>query len=87
MDKFAKLFDSPKWGQILVILHTGDDDKPELVCYVQPEGLGVCNISIGFDDWDAARKALEEADDKFVDYIAETLSEPFSKANDDEDEE
>lgn len=64
---FAKLFESPKYGQILVKLDTDPVDfAPEVRVYVKPKHLGVCSCAIGFQDddqgWDLAEKALDEAD-------------------------
>lgn len=51
---FAKIFDSSKYGQILVKQDTDPDDgKPEVRFYVKPDGLGVCSGAIGFKDSDA----------------------------------
>lgn len=64
-DKFAKLFETPV-GQILVMLCSGDDDKPEIRFFAKPEGLGVCFVAITFDDsdkgWDAAGRVFEAID-------------------------
>jgi len=64
---FAKLFESPKYGQILAKLDTHHEDHtPEVRFYVQPKKLGVCSFALGFEDddrgWELAEKAFEKAD-------------------------
>lgn len=63
---FAKLFDTPRFGQVLALLDTDDNGRPALHWYVKPIDLGVCRIALGFNDsdtgWDAAEKALAKAD-------------------------
>lgn len=50
---FAKLFEHPIHGQILVKLDSGDGDTDaEVRFYVEPPNLGVCSVAIGFDDND-----------------------------------
>lgn len=43
---FAKLFNDTKYGQILVVLNTCDEGKPQITFSFQPEGLGVCSVAI-----------------------------------------
>lgn len=76
MKQFAKLFDRPKYGQVVMMLGT-DDDKPELQCFVKPDGLGVCQVAIGFGEWAPAEKALAEADEAFADQVAAAIFEPM----------
>ena len=63
---FAKLFDTQRFGQVLALLEPDDKGNPALHWYVEPKGLGVCRIALGFKDtddgWDAAERALEKAD-------------------------
>lgn len=64
---FAKLFESTKYGQILVKLDTHHEDHtPEVRFYVQPKNLGVCSFAIGFKDddqgWELAEQAFEKVD-------------------------
>ena len=77
MNQFAKMFDRPKYGQVVMLLRTDDDDKPELQCFVKPDGLGVCQVAIGFDEWPPAEKALADADDAFADQVAAAIFEPM----------
>ncbi|MDR5868125.1 hypothetical protein [Halomonas koreensis] len=62
---FAKLFESPKYGQILAKLDTHHEDHtPEVRFYVQPKNLGVCSFAIGFEDDDQGWKLAEQAFEK-----------------------
>lgn len=73
---FAKLFERPGYGQVLAVLDAGDNG-PELRWSVQPPELGVCSMALGFADtdagWDAAEKALADADDGAADVAARAL--------------
>lgn len=64
---FAKLFESPKYGQILAKLDTDPEEHaPEVRFYVELKNLGVCSFAIGFDDsdqgWNQAERAFEKCD-------------------------
>ena len=52
MSDFAKLFESEKYGQILVIKSTDDTEKPEIKFSCEPEGFGVCSIGAKFANTD-----------------------------------
>jgi hypothetical protein len=61
MEKFAKLFEDTKCGQILVMLQESDDkDGPEIRYYFKPEGMGVCNCTINYKDSETAWDSAEE---------------------------
>ena len=48
---FAKLFDTPDYGQLLLKIDQADDEADvEVRLYAQPPGLGVCSFSCGFSD-------------------------------------
>lgn len=49
MGDFAKTFNHPKHGQILVKIDESDAGPPEVRFYAQPPDLGVCSIALGFD--------------------------------------
>jgi len=65
--EFSKIFDSKKYGQILVKADVGEDNAPEIRYYFKPEKLGVCSVAIGFSDDDHGWKLQEHA------YQAQTL--------------
>lgn len=46
---FAKLFETSV-GQILVKSDTNEDGNPEVRIFFEPEGFGVCNVALSFDD-------------------------------------
>ena len=81
-DKFAKLFETEKYGQILVKIDSSDDG-PEVRFYFQPENLGVCSIAHSFKDsdagWLAAEKFFHKVDvevaEENVKYISSNLNE------------
>ena len=55
---FAKLFEHPEHGQILVKLDQGTDGtEAEVRFYVEPPNLGVCSCASGFDGDDAWERA------------------------------
>ena len=75
MSKFAKLFETEKFGQILVKIDKGEDESPEIRVYVSPPKLGICSWAAGYPDsdegWDTAEKAFEE---KFTPEFAESIA-------------
>ncbi|SDJ89184.1 hypothetical protein [Billgrantia gudaonensis] len=82
---FAKIFQSPAYGQILVKLDSADDDgSPEVRFYVKPKNLGVCSFAIGFSDsdegWNAAERGFENTDLKKAEQGIATMFEDFPVA-------
>ena len=72
MANFAKIFDHPDYGQILVVARGNTDGAPELVWSIKPEGLGVCDVAIGFDGddaWEKLDKAFDKADAAMADEV------------------
>jgi hypothetical protein len=66
MNKFAKTFDSDKYGQILVVNETDEDGNPEVKFSMRPKNLGICSIGSkfsgnpeGFDKADAFFDAVD----------------------------
>ena len=78
MDKFCKLFETEKYGQILVKLDRAyNNDGAELRIYVQPEGLGVCSIATLYGDterdWARAESALANLDQAKAERVAASI--------------
>ena len=65
MKQFAKLFESKEYGQILMVLDTGDEAQPEVRFSFMPENLGVCSVALKFEDTDAGWEEAEKAFTKF----------------------
>lgn len=63
--KFCRTFDVPRYQQIVMIKKQSELGAPEIRFFFQPEGYGVCNFGIGWDDDDAEKKS-EEAFNKMV---------------------
>jgi hypothetical protein len=59
---FAKLYESNRFGQILVKIDTDSDEgRPEVRFYFKPKGLGVCSAALIFADSDQGWELAEEA--------------------------
>lgn len=52
MRKFAKIFETEGYGQILVIKNKDDDGFPQVQFQVYPKGMGICAAAIGFPKTD-----------------------------------
>lgn len=65
MEKFCKLFESEKFGQILVMKDTRDDGAPAVFVKFIPQGMGVCGPDYAFNDdneddaWDKVDKLFD----------------------------
>lgn len=57
MDKFIKLFEYEEYGQVAVIRGEFDDD-PAVRIFYKPPGLGICKITVGFDDDESADQSF-----------------------------
>lgn len=60
MEKFAKLFEDEKYGQIVVLLDTDDEGDPCVRFMTQPSGLGVCAAGISFHEHDDAQATFDK---------------------------
>ncbi|AWX99539.1 hypothetical protein A8139_05670 [Marinomonas primoryensis] len=83
MADFAKLFNTEKHGQILVMLNSVDNGA-EVKFFFKPLGFGVCEISNNFIDtdkgWDSAHQYFDSIDEaKAVDSVLPALKN-FSTA-------
>jgi hypothetical protein len=70
MNKFAKLFESEKYGQLVVILQSADEGNPEIRLFFKPSGLGVCSIAASFKD--DSEQSWESCEKIFNDFTIET---------------
>lgn len=63
MKKFAKLFESEKYGQIVAMLTDNDETgKPQISFYCMPgEPLGICRTCINFEDSEKGERNRDEA--------------------------
>lgn len=64
-ESFAKMFNSSKFGQLLALRSTENDQgNPEVRVFCEPQQLGVCSGALIFNDseagFDAQEKALRE---------------------------
>lgn len=59
--KFAKVYDNKRFGQIIIMKKQTEIGAPELRFYFQPEGFGVCEFAIGFNDQDATEERFNLA--------------------------
>ena len=77
---FAKLFDNPKYGQILVKRDVNTEEAPEVRIYFSPPEMGVCSVAFGFaDSEDGDKKAdkcfYEMDESKAADVVAKAAPE------------
>lgn len=64
MFNFATIFESIKFGQILVFKDTDDDQKPCLRFAVVPSNLGTCFVVLSYNDDDDGWAKRDAAFDK-----------------------
>ncbi|MGD9809673.1 MAG: hypothetical protein AB7E76_02665 [Deferribacterales bacterium] len=74
MDKFAKLYETEKYGQILV-LKEDHEDEPSISVKVRPEGLGGASFSFNYNDSDEGIEELCRCFDEFTQEAAEEAAE------------
>lgn len=84
MRDFAKLFNAKEHGQIVVIIQSNDEDKPEVRFFFKPEGLGVCSTALVFDDsdagWDECEQFFDSIDEEQAIKLVVEISERFGVA-------
>lgn len=77
---FARLFETDRFGQILVTFSINDLDEPEITFSFTPKNLGICSATIGFDDTEDGLMTAEALFEKFstletvLDFIQPTIT-------------
>jgi hypothetical protein len=85
MEKFAKIFESERFGQLLVVAGTGDDGEPELKITGKPKGFGLSSICVGFPSTERGWLGLDNSFEKMDLEAAESaVTDMFEFANDSE---
>jgi hypothetical protein len=77
--KFAKIFENKRLGQVVIMKKQTELGAPELRFFFQPEGFGVCEFAIGFNDQDATESRFEEAYNEMTPQIAYEIIDGYLK--------
>jgi hypothetical protein len=77
--KFAKIFENKRLGQVIIMKKQTELGAPELRFFFQPEGFGVCEFAIGFNDQDASESRFTEAYDEMTPQIAYEIIDGYLK--------
>ena len=75
--KFAKVFEVKRIGQIVIMKKQTEIGAPELRFFFQPEGFGVCEFAIGFNDEDASESRFDEAYREMTPQIATEIIDGY----------
>jgi hypothetical protein len=75
--KFAKVFEVKRLGQIVIMKKQTEIGAPELRFFFQPEGFGVCEFAIGFNDQDASESRFDEAYREMTPQIATEIIDGY----------
>ena len=75
--KFAKVFEVKRLGQIVIMKKQTEIGAPELRFFFQPEGFGVCEFAIGFNDQDATESRFDEAYREMTPQIATEIIDGY----------
>lgn len=75
--KFAKVFEVKRIGQIVIMKKQTEIGAPELRFFFQPEGFGVCEFAIGFNDDDASEARFDEAYREMTPQIATEIIDGY----------
>lgn len=61
--ELAKIFNTKAYGQLCAIRYSDEEGRPEIKIFCEPPGVGVCCLSVGFNDsergWDLQREGFE----------------------------
>ena len=77
--KFAKIFENKRLGQVIIMKKQTELGAPEIRFFFQPEGFGVCEFAIGFNDQDATESRFAEAYDEMTPQIAYEIIDGYLK--------
>ena len=75
--KFAKVYENKRFGQIIIMKKQTEIGAPELRFYFQPEGFGVCEFAIGFNDQDASESRFDQAFHEMTPQIATEIIDGY----------
>ena len=75
--KFAKVFDNKRLGQIVIMKKQTEIGAPELRFFFHPEGFGVCEFAIGFNDEDASESRFTQAFNEMTPQIATEIIDGY----------
>ena len=78
MKRFAKMFESENYGQIVVIQQSADDTgNPEIRFFASPDGLGVCSAALSYNEsdtaWDSCNTTFEKVDIAFAEGVVKPI--------------
>ena len=80
---FVKIFETTEHGQLCVMKDTDDEERPAIMVYCHPRGMGVCKGQLSFSDDDDGWERQEVVFDKFtVEGALETCKLAFEMAAD-----
>ena len=74
--KFSKTFPSNRYGQIVMIEKQGHSGEPEIRFFFKPDGYGVCDFAIGFNE-DASDNRMRQAFDEMTPQIATEIIDGY----------
>lgn len=78
---FTKVFDTTK-GQIVAMLGCDEDDKPEIRFFAKPEGLGICQVAVAWENSDIGEvKAQKVFDELSEEHAIAATKQIFAFAN------
>ncbi|CAB4126939.1 hypothetical protein UFOVP77_35 [uncultured Caudovirales phage] len=77
--KFAKIFENKRLGQVIIMKKQTELGAPELRFFFQPEGFGVCEFAIGFNDQDASESRFAKVYDEMTPQIAYEIIDGYLK--------
>jgi hypothetical protein len=70
-NKFTKVFDNDRYGQIVMMRKQDDQGAPEIRFFFHPEGFGVCSFAIGYDAEDP--KCWDKTDATFNNLVPQEI--------------
>ena len=80
-EKFSKLFETERFGQILIKLNENVDGVHAVSVIFQPENLGVCSFYLRFSGEKAAEKSAHAFDDLDVDIAISIVADVYARMN------
>jgi len=67
---FAKIFETEKYGQILVKFDESDENTPEIRFYFKPTDMGVCSLAAQYKDTEKDRELSRDYFEKVDEFSA-----------------
>ena len=75
---FAKTYPNKRYGQIVILRKQDTQGAPEIRFFFKPQGFGVCDFSIGWEE-EATESKVDQAFDELTPQVAVEIVDGYMR--------